>query len=149
MHSTPRAAGSRPWSSSSSTRPVFTTYPHGQPQARSFLITEALRGEGALLRLPDGTRFMTAHGERGERAARDIVARAIDFEMKKHGLDCVLLDATHLGEAFLKSHFPIIHARCLQLGIDIAAQPIERWPELLRSGRRRGVRPYSGGRGCP
>jgi L-aspartate oxidase len=95
------------------------------PQERSFLITEALRGEGGKLLLPpDGTRFMPAHDERAELAPRDIVARAIDFEMKKHGLDCVLLDATHLGEAFLKEHFPTIHARCLQLGIDITRQPI-------------------------
>ncbi len=98
------------------------------PQERSFLITEALRGEGALLRLPgiDGPagRFMPAHDERAELAPRDIVARAIDFEMKKHGLDHVWLDATHLGESFLKEHFPTIHARCLQLGIDIARQPI-------------------------
>jgi L-aspartate oxidase len=94
------------------------------PQERSFLITEALRGEGALLRLPDGTRFMPEHDERGELAPRDIVARAIDFEMKKHGVDHVWLDATHLGEDFLKEHFPTIHARCLALGIDIARQPI-------------------------
>ena len=94
------------------------------PQERSFLITEALRGEGAWLRRPDGTRFMPAHDERAELAPRDVVARAIDFEMKKYGLDCVLLDATHLGEAFLKSHFPTIHARCLALGLDIARQPI-------------------------
>ena len=94
------------------------------PQERSFLITEALRGEGGQLKLPDGTRFMQAHDERLELAPRDIVARAIDFEMKKHGLDHVWLDATHLGEAFLKEHFPTIHARCLQLGIDIARQPI-------------------------
>jgi len=94
------------------------------PQERSFLITEALRGEGALLKLPDGTRFMPAHDERGELAPRDIVARAIDFEMKRHGVDHVWLDATHLGEQFLKEHFPTIHARCLQLGIDIARQPI-------------------------
>jgi L-aspartate oxidase len=94
------------------------------PQERSFLITEALRGEGGLLKLPDGTRFMPAHDERAELAPRDIVARAIDFEMKKHGLDYVHLDATHLGEAFLKEHFPTIHARCFRLGIDIARQPI-------------------------
>jgi L-aspartate oxidase len=93
-------------------------------QERSFLITEAMRGEGAYLTLPDGTRFMHTHDERGELAPRDIVARAIDFEMKKHGLDHVWLDARHLGEAFLKEHFPTIHARCLQLGIDIARQPI-------------------------
>ena len=98
------------------------------PQERSFLITEALRGEGALLKLPlgdqGGLRFMPDHDPRAELAPRDIVARAIDFEMKKHGLDHVWLDATHLGEDFLKSHFPTIHARCLALGIDIAHQPI-------------------------
>ncbi|PPE67604.1 L-aspartate oxidase [Caldimonas caldifontis] len=94
------------------------------PQERSFLITEALRGEGAHLKLPDGTRFMPAHDARAELAPRDIVARAIDFEMKKHGLDHVWLDATHLGAAFLKEHFPTIHARCLALGIDITRQPI-------------------------
>jgi len=94
------------------------------PQERSFLITEALRGEGALLKLPDGTRFMAAHDDRLELAPRDIVARAIDFEMKRHGLDYVLLDATHLGELFLQEHFPTIYARCMKLGIDIARQPI-------------------------
>ena len=101
------------------------------PQERSFLITEALRGEGAYLTLPStgpgdagGTRFMAQHDARGELAPRDIVARAIDFEMKKHGLDHVWLDATHLGETFLREHFPTVHARCLQLGIDIARQPI-------------------------
>lgn len=94
------------------------------PQERSFLITEALRGEGALLKLPDGTRFMAAHDERLELAPRDIVARAIDFEMKKHGIDYVLLDATHLGELFLQEHFPTIYARCMRLGIDISRQPI-------------------------
>jgi L-aspartate oxidase len=105
------------------------------PQERSFLITEAMRGEGAHLKLPStgpgdagGTRFMPAHDERAELAPRDIVARAIDFEMKKHGLDHVWLDATPIveqkGEAFLIEHFPTIHARCASLGIDIARQPI-------------------------
>ncbi len=97
------------------------------PQERSFLITEALRGEGGHLKLPEhvgGGRFMAAHDARMELAPRDIVARAIDFEMKKHGVDHVWLDATHLGEAFLKEHFPTVHARCLSLGIDIARQPI-------------------------
>ncbi|WP_374659563.1 L-aspartate oxidase [Inhella sp.] len=94
------------------------------PQERSFLITEALRGEGGHLKLPNGERFMAAHDPREELAPRDIVARAIDFEMKKHGLDHVWLDARHLGEDFLKSHFPTIHARCLKLGIDIARQMI-------------------------
>ena len=98
------------------------------PQERSFLITEALRGEGAHLKVPglegEEARFMPRHDERAELAPRDIVARAIDFEMKKHGVDHVWLDATHLGEDFLKSHFPTIHARCLSLGIDTARQPI-------------------------
>jgi L-aspartate oxidase len=104
------------------------------PQDRSFLITEALRGEGGRLLLPDSAlasvgsrtalRFMPAHDERAELAPRDVVARAIDFEMKKHGVDHVWLDATHLGASFLKEHFPTIHARCLRLGIDITRQPI-------------------------
>jgi L-aspartate oxidase len=98
------------------------------PQERSFLITEALRGEGGQLTLPgiegEDARFMAAHDARMELAPRDIVARAIDFEMKKHGLDHVWLDARHLGAAYLKEHFPTIDARCLKLGIDITTQPI-------------------------
>lgn len=94
------------------------------PHAKSFLITEAMRGEGGLLRLPDGERFMPAHDERAELAPRDVVARAIDYEMKKRGLDCVYLDVSHKPADFLISHFPNIHARCLELGIDITRQPI-------------------------
>jgi L-aspartate oxidase len=93
-------------------------------QDRTFLITEALRGEGAILRLPDGTRFMPAHDSRAELAPRDVVARAIDFEMKRNGLDYVWLDATHLGLSFLQTHFPTIEQRCRSLGIDVSKQPI-------------------------
>ncbi|MFZ5483930.1 MAG: L-aspartate oxidase [Pseudomonadota bacterium] len=92
------------------------------PQAKSFLITEAMRGEGALLRLPDGTRFMPEHDARAELAPRDIVARAIDLEMKKRGLDCVYLDITHQPANFIIGHFPNIHARCKELGIDITRE---------------------------
>lgn len=97
------------------------------PHAKSFLISEAVRGEGGQLRLPQsagGARFMTAHDERAELAPRDVVARAIDFEMKRHGVDCVYLDISHQTPAFLEQHFPTIKARCLELGIDISTQPI-------------------------
>ena len=94
------------------------------PHAKSFLISEAVRGEGGRLLLPDGTRFMAAHDARLELAPRDVVARAIDFEMKKGGFDCVYLDISHQPLAFILEHFPNIHARCLELGIDISKQPI-------------------------
>jgi len=94
------------------------------PQAKSFLISEAVRGEGGQLKLPDGTRFMPGHDARAELAPRDVVARAIDFEMKKHGLDCVYLDISHQSAAFLQEHFPNILARCAELGIDITREPI-------------------------
>ncbi|MBK1644191.1 L-aspartate oxidase [Thiocapsa imhoffii] len=94
------------------------------PQARSFLITEALRGEGARLLLPDGERFMPRFDPRAELAPRDIVARAIDHEMKRLGTTCVYLDISHRPADFVIAHFPTIHRRCLELGIDITRDPI-------------------------
>ena len=94
------------------------------PEAKSFLISEAIRGEGGKLLLPNGKRFMHKFDDRGELAPRDIVARAIDHEMKRLGVPCIYLDISHRSPAFIASHFPTIHQRCLRYGIDITKQPI-------------------------
>lgn len=94
------------------------------PHAKSFLITEALRGEGGKLRRANGERFMLRYDERAELAPRDVVARAIDAELKRHGEDCVFLDMTHLPAEELQHKFPNIYRRCLELGINITSQPI-------------------------
>src|SRR5882757_8773539 len=100
---------------------------HGD--SRSFLISEALRGEGATLHVPNadgsvGERFMPRFDERGELAPRDIVARAIDHEMKRLGVKHVWLDISHKPADFIRAHFPSIYEHCLKLGIDITRQPI-------------------------
>ncbi|PKU23832.1 L-aspartate oxidase [Telmatospirillum siberiense] len=94
------------------------------PQAKSFLISEAVRGEGGRLLLPNGERFMPRFDERAELAPRDVVARAIDHEIKRLGIECVHLDISHQPADFIIAHFPTIHAKCLELGIDITRQPM-------------------------
>lgn len=94
------------------------------PQAKNFLVTEALRGEGAYLKRPDGSRFMPDFDERAELAPRDIVARAIDSEMKRLGADSMWLDISHKSAEFITSHFPTVYERCLQFGFDLTKQAI-------------------------
>jgi len=98
------------------------------PQAKSFLLTEALRGEGAVLRRPDGERFMPSYHPLAELAPRDVVARAIDSEMKQHGYDCVYLDISHRDPDWVRTRFPNVYRRCLEFGFDLAKQPVPAVP---------------------
>src|SRR5256885_3936127 len=109
------------------------------PQAKSFLISEALRGEGGILRNRAGDAFMERYDPRKELAPRDVVARSIDSELKRRGDDCAYLDMTHLGKAFLVDHFPHIYTTCQAFGIDMAVSPIPAVPPA----------PSVCGGGCP
>jgi L-aspartate oxidase len=95
-----------------------------EPRAKSFLLSEALRGEGAVLRLPDGEAFMSRHHAMADLATRDVVARAIDYEMKRTGSEYVHLDITHMGAQFVRERFPNLHATCLKYGIDMTQGPV-------------------------
>jgi L-aspartate oxidase len=92
--------------------------------SRSFLLTEALRGEGAHLKTADGARFMLQYDKRAELAPRDVVAKAIDYEMKRLGTDCVYLDISHKDADFIKQHFPNIYDKCLSIGLDMTKEAI-------------------------